>query len=163
MFRSKSWWVNGVIFRVLFVSLIFSGTLNLIHELQSGGWQEFSGEEVDLAERIRKNTGSEAVFLTAPVHNNLLMLAGRQVVIGYPGHIFSHGLDHTPAEQAVKEIYSGGENAIEQLRRYKVDYIVVGPHEKARFGRSVGWLEGRFPELVRTLNYVIYTLDSDRL
>ena len=163
MFRSKSWWINGVLFRILFVSLIFSGTLNLIHELQSGGWQEFSGEEVDLAGHVRKNTESDAVFLTAPVHNNLLMLAGRQVVLGYPGHIFSHGMDHGPAEQAVNEIYSGGENAIKQLQQYRVSYIVVGPHEKSRFGASLEWLQGRFPEFARTPNYVIYTIDDDRL
>jgi uncharacterized membrane protein len=156
LYRSRSWWLKGFVFRVFLVSLILSGSLNLIHELQGGGWQEYTREEVELARQIQGRTESGAIFLTAPIHNNLLMLAGRQVVLGYPGHVYSHGLDQAPAEEAVATIYSGQDTAEENIRRYNVDYIVVGPHERSKYGQSVEWLRNRFPQFARTQNYVIY-------
>lgn len=163
LFQSKSWWLHGFLFRLLLVALVFSGSLNLIHELQSGGWEELSAEEIDLAKRVRKETFNHAVFLTAPIHNNFLTLAGRQVVLGYPGHIMSHGLNHAPAEQAVQDIYSGNESAEEKLKQYGVNYIVVGPHERSKYGQAVDWLQKRFPEFMRSQNYVIYKHDGGHL
>lgn len=163
LLQSKSWWLHGLLFRLLLVALIFSGSLNLIHELQNGGWQELSAEEIALAERVRKETASQAFFLTAPIHNNLLTLAGRQVVLGYPGHIMSHGLNHAPTEQAVKDIYSGNVSAEEKLKQYGVDYIVVGPHEKSKYGPAVDWLQKRFTEFMRSQNYIIYKYEGGLL
>jgi len=156
LFKAKSWWVHGPLFRLLFLSLVLSGGLNLIHELQGGGWEEITAEEIELARVVGSQTRSESVFVMAPIHNSFLTLAGRGVVLGYPGHVISHGLDHRPAEEAIQEIFSGSEKAREKLREYRVNYIVVGPHERSKYGGSVDWLQGQFPEAFRTQNYVIY-------
>ncbi|RMF65363.1 MAG: hypothetical protein D6743_08100, partial [Calditrichaeota bacterium] len=91
--RSGSWWFRAFAFRTLFISLIFSGSLNLLHEFQNNGWPELTAEEVRLAQKMRLATRPTARFLTAPIHNNFLTLAGRAVLMGYPGHVYSHGLD----------------------------------------------------------------------
>jgi len=50
--------------------------------------------------------------------------------MGYPGHIWTHGLEFSQRESDVKTIYSGGLRAEELLRTYDIDYAVVGPLEK---------------------------------
>ncbi|MFQ5637674.1 MAG: hypothetical protein ACE5IR_06725 [bacterium] len=160
LYSAKSWWLHACVFRVLLIALIFSGGLNLMHEIHSGGWPELTAEEVGLAQEIRKKTDRPALFLTAPIHNNLLTLSGRGVVVGYSGHVYSHGLDPASLEKTVEEMYSGGEGALEQLARLGVDYIVVGPHERQKFGDKPAWLEGRFPIFIKSENYVIYDMTT---
>jgi hypothetical protein len=156
LFRAKSWWLHGPAFRLLLLALIFSGVLNLLHEFQSGGWPELNAEEVALSQELREKTAPQEIFLTAPIHNNLLTLAGRSVVLGYPGHVISHGLEAAPVEKAIAEIYSGGEKTAQILCDFGIDYIVVGPNERQRFGEKIDSLALRFEVFMRSENYVIY-------
>jgi uncharacterized membrane protein len=50
--------------------------------------------------------------------------------MGYPGHIWTHGLEFAPRENDIKRIYAGAPNAEQLLRTYKIDYAVVGPLER---------------------------------
>ncbi|MFQ5605959.1 MAG: hypothetical protein ACE5HS_22030 [bacterium] len=160
LFNSRSWWMRAPLLRSLFVGLILSGSLNLLHEFQSGGWQELSAEEVELSQQVRQETDSRAVFLSAPVHNNLLSLAGRTVVMGYPGHVYSHGLDYTVVEKEIGEIYTGGKAAQEYLQKFSVDYVVVGPHERQKYGESTEWFKNHYPPFMQTVNYFIFKITS---
>ncbi|RMD94577.1 MAG: hypothetical protein D6813_02005 [Calditrichaeota bacterium] len=160
LLESSNWWLKAVLFRTLMIGLIFSGTLNIIHELQSGGWVELTKEEIQLAREIRQRTNSQAIFLSAPIHNNLLTLAGRSVVMGYSGHVFSHGIDYTPYEKAIEDMYRGEEEARNLLLQYKVSYAVVGPHEREKFGENVKWFEDFFPVFLKSTHYKIYQINS---
>jgi uncharacterized membrane protein len=50
--------------------------------------------------------------------------------MGYPGHIWTHGLEYAPREAEIKRIYAGAPDAEALLRRYGVSYVVVGPLER---------------------------------
>lgn len=159
--QSESWWVRAAAFRVLLLGLVFSGALNLVHELQGGGWRELSAEEVSLARKVKNNTQPDDVFLTAPVHNNFLTLAGRAVYMGYSGHIYSHGLDYMPFEKTVEKIYSGQAGAQEMLSGTAIDYVVVGPTERDEFGEHVEWFAGHYPLAFSSANYRVYRIKED--
>lgn len=160
LYQSKSWWLHGFVFRTLLLALIFSGGLNLLHEFQNGGWPELTAEEAQLAQQLRKETPAHATFLTAPMHNNLLTLAGRGVVLGYPGHVISHGLDAAPIEQAIAAMFSGDSSAARHLREHEVDYIVLGPNERQRYGDKTAWLAQRFPLFMQSENYRVYKVET---
>jgi hypothetical protein len=160
LYRSTSWWLHGFAFRALLLALIFSGGLNLLHEFQNGGWPELTAEEAQLAQQLRKETPAHATFLTAPMHNNLLTLAGRGVVLGYPGHVISHGLDAAPIEQAIAAMFGGDSSAMQHLLEHKVDYIVLGPNERQRYGEKTAWLEERFPLFAQGENYRVYKVEA---
>ncbi len=162
LYRCHSWWLRAFTFRVLLISLTLSGALNLLHELQRGPWTELSAEEVQLAAQISARMSPEAVFLTAPVHNNLLALTGNSVVLGYPGHVFSHGLDYVPIEKAVRQIYAGTDSGRAELTRLDVDYIVVGPHERERFNGGSDRFAAEYETVLTSENYAIYDVQSAR-
>ncbi len=50
--------------------------------------------------------------------------------MGYPGHIWTHGLEYAPRESEIKRIYAGGSDAEALLRKYRASYVVVGPLER---------------------------------
>src|SRR5262249_3896907 len=80
----------------------------------------FSKEEMEVAELLRAKIPPRAMILHAPVHNSLVALTGRQSVMGYPGHLWTHGINYGQRETDVKTIYSGGEPAIEPMSRLGV-------------------------------------------
>jgi len=50
--------------------------------------------------------------------------------MGYPGHIWTHGLDYIQRETEIKRVYAGTSDADSIIRRNGIDYVVVGPHER---------------------------------
>ena len=50
--------------------------------------------------------------------------------MGYPGHVWTHGLEFAPREAEINRVYAGAPDAVAILRKYGVDYAVVGPLER---------------------------------
>lgn len=88
---------------------------------------------LDTADWVRTHTAPRAVFLVSTQHNEPVpSLAGRRVVIGYTGWIWSYGIsDWAEREIAVKRMLQGDPATPQLLARYSVDYVVIGPQERA--------------------------------
>ena len=50
--------------------------------------------------------------------------------MGYPGHVWTHGLEFAQRESEIKKVYFGAPDAMQILTKYGVDYIVVSPLER---------------------------------
>ena len=50
--------------------------------------------------------------------------------MGYPGHIWTHGLEFVQRESEIKRIFGGAPDASSLIDSYRVDYAVVGPQER---------------------------------
>jgi hypothetical protein len=85
---------------------------------------------------MREATAPRALVLHAPTYRAPVFLAGRRSLLGYPGHIWSQGLDAGTREADIARIYRGGPEAQELLRRYGVDYMMYGPDEQAVAGEA---------------------------
>ena len=91
-------------------------------------WTE---EETEIADWVRANTASDAVFLTGSAHNHPLpSLSGRPRVMGYEGWLWSHGISGTRinARKNDEKAMFGGNYTL--LKDYGVDYVCIGPYEK---------------------------------
>ena len=51
--------------------------------------------------------------------------------MGYPGHIWTHGIDYVPRDTEIRHIYEGGPGAQELIARYNIQYAVVSPQERS--------------------------------
>ena len=49
--------------------------------------------------------------------------------MGYPGHVWTHGLEYQTREAEISRVYAGAPDATAILRRYNVEYAVLGPQE----------------------------------
>jgi hypothetical protein len=91
----------------------------------------FDAQAVDFAERIRETTPPRALVLHVPTYRSPVFLSGRRSLLGYPGHIWSQGLDAGTREEDIGRVYAGGTDAPELIRRYGVDFVTYGPEEMA--------------------------------
>src|SRR6266850_6785 len=116
---------------VLFLCLTLAGALDVAGiALRSVKYGIFDSAGVSFAEVIKEQTAPHSLIVHAPVHNHPVFLSGRRSLMGYPGHIWTHGLEFAQREAEIKRIYAGAPDAEQLLRNYKVDYVVVGPLEK---------------------------------
>jgi hypothetical protein len=114
----------------LFAMLTLSGALDVAALISAHDeFQEFDREGIGFAELIKQQTPPRAMILHAPVHNTPVFLSGRRSLMGYPGHIWTHGIDSGPREADIKKIYNGSFDARALLAKYGVDYVVVDPQE----------------------------------
>ena len=127
--RRKS--ISAFVFIALVSSCIFFGVGTHVWMLEKD-CQMWSGEELEVAEWVRDNTASDAVFLTGSAHNHPIpSLSGRQRVMGYEGWLWSHGMNWTcinARKNAELEMYKGDYTLV---KAYGVDYVCICAHERA--------------------------------
>ena len=127
-------WRHGSAFRVLtvalFVCVTLAGALDVASIVtRSGDYQVFDRKGIQFAELVKAKTPARSLTIHAPVHNTPVFLTGRRSLMGYPGHIWTHGLEFAQREGEIRRIYSGAPDAESLLKKYGVDYAVVGPLE----------------------------------
>ena len=149
---------NRVMAGSLFVMLTLAGALDVFALITSQGeYQEFDRDGVTFAEMIKKQTPPPATILHAPIHNTPVFLTGRRSLMGYPGHIWTHGIDFGPRETDIKKIYSGSPDAINLLSKYGVDYVVIDPQEHSVMPVNTAFFS-RYPEVVNIGEYHLYKI-----
>jgi hypothetical protein len=114
----------------------------LLMQTAAGGldvWRAASGaverrsydpDAVAFAEVIKQQTGPRSLILHAPTYNDPVYLTGRRSFLGYPGHVWSHGIDYAPRQAELKRVYSGAADAGAIIRQEGIEYVVVGPLER---------------------------------
>jgi len=123
---------------LVIISLSTSGTLDIwrAFEGSSGPYPAnyLSGKDVLVGEWARANTENDAVFASANTNvHPLRALAGRTVVSGSPGRLNDLGVDWYTREQDLRSLYMNPSDARPIIRRYDIDYIVLGPSERSMF------------------------------
>jgi hypothetical protein len=135
---------------------ICSGALAIIAESQSSR-PMFSRDEVAAATFVTANTEPHSLFLTAPtLHQPILSLAGRKVVRGPTGWLWSHGYPFAEREADVRAIYAGRDDALDLLRYYQPDYIYLGRREVEDLKVNRQFFESTFPSVYRQGDITIY-------
>ena len=109
----------------------------------------------------RRSLPADAVIATAPTNvNPVTALSGRRAVSGFPGWTFDIGVpDWSQRVDDTRAILLGGPAALEAIERRSVDYVVVGPLERApEVGVDEAWwaANGRF--VFRSGDWVVYAV-----
>ena len=116
---------------LLFVAVTLAGALDVAGiAFRDVKYGIFDANGVRFAERVRAVTQPRSLIIHAPVHNTPVFLTGRRSVMGYPGHIWTHGLEFVQREGEIRRIYLGSPDALQLLNNYGVEYAVIGPLER---------------------------------
>ena len=114
---------------------ILSGSLSIIREWKSGAdYMTYSNDDIEMAEYIKENTPSDALFLTSSYHiNPVVSLAGRNIYIGSSLYVYFHGMN-TENSRRNDEITSAYQGSYEELVTFckdkGIDYVYVGENER---------------------------------
>ena len=142
---------------IFILMMTLSGSLDIARALREEGENHrlFSKNDIRLSDWVLKNIPKNALFLAQPTFDQPLVLTGRKSVLGYLGHVWSHGL---PLDERIKdvEIMSKGlDTAMELMKKYGVTHILYGLRERnAHFNRK--FFDQEFEILGEPGDFVIY-------
>jgi hypothetical protein len=134
-------WRRGGAWRAASVALVLmqtaAGGLD-VWRAASGAVERrsFDPAGVAFAEVVKRETSPRSLILHAPTYNDPIYLTGRRTFLGYPGHVWSHGIDYYAREAELKRIYAGAPDAHALVERAEIEYVVVGPLEREELGRQ---------------------------
>jgi hypothetical protein len=156
--RGRGW--RPIAGATVFASLVFAGSLDL-WRVASKGFESrvFDRSGIAFAEAVKLKTGPDSLILHRPMPNHAIALTGRQSLMGYSGHVWSHGLDPGPREADITRMYSGRAEADALLAKYRIDYVVIGPEERAHLHADEAQFAGR-PLAVEVDGYRLYQISS---
>jgi len=149
---------HAVLIGPLLVLLTLSGGLDVWRILAHTNLHlEFDPAAREFAGAVARSIPPRSRMLTAGTYNNPVELTGRRLVMGYGGHLWSHGVDYSRRENSIREIYHAAPNAKELLRELEVDYIVVGPQERGSFpALNEQFFQANFPLVLSNSGYNVY-------
>jgi hypothetical protein len=158
-------WREGPIRRavaiILFVVVTLAGTLDVAGiVLRSTDYGIFDASGVAFAELVKEKTPPRALIMHAPVHNTPVFLTGRRSLMGYPGHIWTHGLEFMQRESEIKRIYLGSPDAEQLMLNHGVDYAVVGPLERIVVRVNEDFFS-RFEKVGQVGEYSLYKISRE--
>lgn len=149
---------SRVLAGVLFFILTLAGGLDVFAVVtRQGEYKVFGRDDVNFAELIKQQTPPRATILHAPIHNTPVFLTGRRSLMGYPGHIWTHGLDFGPRQADINKIYAGSPDAASLLAKYGVDYVVIDPQEHSVMTVNSAFFS-RYREVAKIGEYHLYKI-----
>ncbi|HEX9189728.1 MAG TPA: hypothetical protein VGB87_21820 [Vicinamibacteria bacterium] len=121
----------------LVVGLLFSGAVSVLGASLGRGPRL---QVLDVAEHdgvCRALAGLPTTRVAAvPTFNHPVALCGRMVVAGYPGHLWSHGLDAKAIELRLSRLMRGESGWREDARALGASHVFWGPRERQTYGGS---------------------------
>jgi hypothetical protein len=146
-----------------------SGALDLVRAAQPRmasptpvSYRLLTNDELDVAAWARAKTPESAIFLTGWQNNHpILTLSQREIVMGYPGWIWTWGLPTEPRMSDVKAMFQGGPTTEALLRQYRVSYVVIGPGELDRTagpGASLSYFRATHRLVFESRDYEVFSV-----
>ena len=142
--------------------LFASGFVSLFGGLAAGrpGFGLASRGEVDAVGEALQAVSVEARLAAFPTYNHPLLLQGRKVVMGYPGHLWTQGFDYAKVNAALNALMNGAPNWREIARVLGARYLFWGREEKVNYADSMRPWEATAPIVSAGDWGAIYDLES---
>jgi hypothetical protein len=155
-------WPGRLAAAALAAGLMLSGGLD-VWRVVSGAidYPIFDRDSLAAADAIAGATPPQALVLRAPTFNSPVLLSGRRSLLGYPGHIWSQGVDGGRREEEIRLMYQAGPAGTGLLVHHGIRYVLVGPQERSLGPLNEPFFE-RFRKLVEHGPYTLYDLHTPR-
>jgi hypothetical protein len=151
--------VGAIAAAVMLVLLCLSGALDLARasDFRVSAVQFTDAGGLQVAAWVRDHTSPTATFVVADEHNSPIpTLAGRRVLIGYPGWLWTYGLPDYAQKGTDDKLILGGDPSTPVLvAKYGVDYVMIGPQEISR-GASRAYWDEHGTKVYDSASYVVY-------
>jgi hypothetical protein len=116
----------------LFFSGYYAVKYSLLNERR--GVKIYSASDLALTEGALAQVPLNSVFAASPTHNHSLSWFGRLRVVGYEGHLHSHGIDYRSTLAKHERIMRGDPQWLALCRELGVTHIFWGQEERSRYG-----------------------------
>ncbi len=98
-------------------------------------------KSIDVANVLLATVGPDEAVLISPEYNHPALFLGKKVILGYPAHVWSHGIDSNTREEAVRKIYNSEDGWLDEARKLGIKYIYFSNVEKRKYNiNQADWL-----------------------
>jgi hypothetical protein len=147
--------VGIAISTVLVGAMVATGSLMVWREAHLSA-RMFSSEDIELAQFVKDHTSRDAIFLTSDRHTDpIACLAGRRIVMGFRGWLWTHGLNYRTRERDVIEMFRGSAETASLLKLYQVDYVLIERDKINDFHEQPDYYTIQFPVAYRSSNFTL--------
>ncbi|MDD5068676.1 MAG: hypothetical protein PHS53_00395 [Candidatus Pacebacteria bacterium] len=152
----------GVVLLVIFTVLsIFSGILEIVPRLIKTIPEEpviFSPAALRLADFIKTNIPEGDLIVTGTTHlNPVASLAGRGVLVGYPGWLWTHGINYGAREEEIKKFYANPSKS-DLAQKYNAKYALFDSWSVSDFKADKKNFDARFQKVFEEGEYTLYKI-----
>ncbi|MBI2337803.1 hypothetical protein HYU95_01335 [Candidatus Daviesbacteria bacterium] len=155
----KNHWYIRVATIVIVITMISTALLSIWREIYYKNVL-FSKEAVSVSQQLIKTTPPNSLLLTYKIHNSPVSnLAGRSIMMGYPGLLWVHGIKYQDREKEINDIYAGSADAKDLIEKYGIDYAVIESYNPQDMFINKSFFE-QYPVELKTQNYTIYKLNE---
>ncbi len=121
--------IKKILIGLIIFILILSGLTDMYFRLRvkkASLYRIFDYNSVALAEFVKNNIDEKYLILTGTAHTNpVVSLAGKQILMGYNGWLWSRGVNYHSREKAIKEFYARPSKESKLLSDYDIRYILL--------------------------------------
>lgn len=150
--EKRTWVIAGI---SLFL-LSASGFITLVRETREQ-YVFLSADERAAGGVMLATIPDGAVVLASDRHNHpVTLVAGRQLLSGYPGWLWSYGIDNAPHAAAARELWRGGGLSSGYIQEFGITHAVLGPGEEREVGFQEISFEKYFEEVSETNGWRVY-------
>ncbi|HEY2343730.1 MAG TPA: hypothetical protein VGH90_11890 [Chthoniobacteraceae bacterium] len=120
------------------VALFWSGFVSLLGGLDDPqhGYEIATRTELDEVADALHGIPVDARFVASPIWNHPLLLLGRQLVLGYRGHVWSHGYSYDEPLTKVEAVLDGDDGWRAAAHALGARYIFWGTRERDAYPDS---------------------------
>ncbi len=145
---------------ILACLLFFPGAISLASSFSSPGVQLYQASELSESRAALIDLPLDSVLAIAPGPNHPAMFWGSAVAMGYPGHIWSHGIDDQDRERLLDDLFRGRENWFSAARTMGVTHIYWGEGEKRAYGAATAPWHALLENISRSEHIAVYDLQG---
>jgi len=120
------------------IALFGSGFITLLGGLSAGhpGFGLIERARLDYAGAAIRPLPVETRFAAYPTFNSPILLQGRKVVLGYPGHLWTEGFEYGDVNNRLTVLMNGAANWRDAAQALGVRYIFWGQDERTNYQSS---------------------------
>ncbi len=123
---------------IICVALFWSGIVTLFGGLDAGrqGFGIANRGELDEIGVVVRRLPADARYAGWPTWGHPVLLQGRKMVLGYPGHLWTQGFDYSPTFDKLRTMMMGEANWKQLAREFHARYLFWGREEKTNYAAS---------------------------
>ncbi|MEO7167330.1 MAG: hypothetical protein ABI016_09870 [Chthoniobacterales bacterium] len=143
-------------------ALFASGFVSLFGGLAVGspGFDIADRIELDAVATVVRPLPIKERFAAFPVYNHPLLLNGRKVVLGYPGHVWTQGFEYGEIEQQLKTLMLGAPDWRARAEALQARYLFWGTEELRAYPSSTQPWKGQAAVVATGFWGTIYDLEQ---
>lgn len=154
---------TGILIAAFFIILIlFSGIIDMIPRLAMTKATLpiiFATDSQFMANYIKTSIPQNMLILTGTDHRNPVdALAGRPVLVGYPGWLWSRGIEYSKRENEVRSFYAYPSINNVLVKEFNLHYVLLDDQTISDFKANKQTFDKNFPILYHAGQYTLYKI-----